>query len=553
MGMYAFGPWTVDLRGDELADIRHRGLPVLRGLRAVVRNRNWLTLTPSVVSCRVEETGESLRLALDVEWAGYTDRYAGRVSVVLDGLSVSVVFEGTAVAEFASNRIGLVVLHRPDDAGRAVTVTSPAGVLRESAFPEHISAHQPFLDIAALSWERDGVAYQLDFGGDVFETEDQRNWTDASFKTYSTPLSRPFPVMHREGDTVSQSIRLSARQVVRVGSETVGVVPELGISAGGSLLAELASDPLTGPDLSLGLGSLLAELASDPSPGSGCVSVEAAVEVASRLGLPLDARIAAVSPADAVAVLRSLPLDRVVRLGVYSASSHLTDQALWDAVAVEAKELDYDGELLAGARSHFTELNRNPGSALPEADAVTYSITPQMHAVEREAVVETLAIQSLTAREAGRIAGGRPLHVGPVTLAPRFNAVATETPLADELPAHDPLQETPFAAAWLLGSVSALTVPGVASVSYGVGLGSPAGELLLQLASLRGRDVLTADAGAGSLVAYPVQMADGVVVLLGNLTGFASLARVVGPSGDHWDVELAPWQTTALRNFGKES
>ncbi|MDD7833896.1 hypothetical protein [Paenarthrobacter sp. AB444] len=545
MGMYAFGPWTVDLRGDELADIRHRGLPVLRGLRAVVRNRNWLTLTPSVVSCRVEETGDSLRLGLDVEWEGYTDRYAGRVSVVLDGLGVSVVFEGTAMAEFASNRIGLVVLHRPDDAGRAVTVTSPAGVLTESAFPEHISAHQPFVDIAALSWERDGVAYQLNFEGDVFETEDQRNWTDASFKTYSTPLSRPFPVMHREGDTVSQSLRLSARQAVRVGSEAVGVVPELGISGVGSLLAELASDPMPGPCALPGIGSLLAELALDPVPGSGCVSVEAAVELASRLGLPLDARIVASSPAEAVAVLRSLPLDRVVRLGVYSAASHVTEAELWDAVAVEAKELTYDGELLAGARGHFTELNRNPGSAVPEAGGVTYSITPQMHAVEREAVIETLAMQSLTAREAGRIAGSRPLHLGPVTLAPRFNAVATEAPLAEELPSRDPLRETPFAAAWLLGSVAALTVPGVASVSYGVELGAPAGELLLQLASLRGREVLTCTE-PGTVAAYPIRTADGLLVFAANLTGFASAIRFIGPSGEYRDVELAPWQTTTV-------
>lgn len=552
MGMYAFGPWTVDLRGDELADIRHRGLPVLRGLRAVVRNRNWLTLTPSVVSCQVEEAGESLRLGLDVEWEGYTDRYAGRVSVVFDATAVSVAFEGTAVAEFASNRIGLVVLHRPDDAGRAVTVTSPAGLLTESTFLEHISAHQPFVDIAAFSWERDGVAHQLDFQGDVFETEDQRNWTDASFKTYSTPLSKPFPVMHREGDTVSQSIRLSARQVVRVGSEVVGVVPELGISGGGSLLAEIASDPLPGPGALPGIGSLLAELALDPAPGSGCVSVDAAVGLASRLGLPLDARIVASSPANAVAVLRSLPLDRVARLAVYSAASHVTEAELWDAVAVEAKELTYDGELLAGARSHFTELNRNQGSAVPGAAGVTYSITPQMHAVEREAVIETLPMQTLTAREAFRIGEGRPLHLGPVTLAPRFNAVATEAPLAEEMPSRDPLQETPFAAAWLLGSVAALTAPGVASVSYGVVPGTPAGELLLELAALRGREVLTCTK-PGTVAAYPVRTAKGVLVFAANLTGFASAVRVVGPSGEYRDVELAPWQTTALRNFGKES
>ena len=32
------------------------------------------------------------------------------------------------------------------------------------------------------------------FHGEVFESEDQRNWGDYSFKTYSTPQARPKPV-----------------------------------------------------------------------------------------------------------------------------------------------------------------------------------------------------------------------------------------------------------------------------------------------------------------------------------------------------------------------
>ncbi|MEJ0031488.1 MAG: hypothetical protein WDO15_14435 [Bacteroidota bacterium] len=49
---------------------------------------------------------------------------------------------------------------------------------------------------------------ELQFEGDIFETEDQRNWGDDSFKTYSTPLSRPYPVMLKPGDKVNQKVRL---------------------------------------------------------------------------------------------------------------------------------------------------------------------------------------------------------------------------------------------------------------------------------------------------------------------------------------------------------
>ena len=39
--------------------------------------------------------------------------------------------------------------------------------------------------------------------------EDQRNWTDASFKTYCTPLARPFPVPVQAGDRVDQRVALT--------------------------------------------------------------------------------------------------------------------------------------------------------------------------------------------------------------------------------------------------------------------------------------------------------------------------------------------------------
>jgi D-apionolactonase len=39
--------------------------------------------------------------------------------------------------------------------------------------------------------------------------EDQRNWTDASFKTYSTPLELPFPVEVAAGERIFQRVVLS--------------------------------------------------------------------------------------------------------------------------------------------------------------------------------------------------------------------------------------------------------------------------------------------------------------------------------------------------------
>ena len=54
----------------------------------------------------------------------------------------------------------------------------------------------------------EGAQAEITFEGDVFETEDQRNWTDTSYKTYSRPLELPFPYSVNAGETIEQRITL---------------------------------------------------------------------------------------------------------------------------------------------------------------------------------------------------------------------------------------------------------------------------------------------------------------------------------------------------------
>ena len=119
-------------------------------------------------------------------------------------------FAGEARSAFLRNRVGLVVLHPAGRRRRGRP--GPAHRRRgssEGRWPEAISPHQPFVDVAGFDWTTEGLAARLDLAGDVFETEDQRNWTDASFKTYSTPLALPFPVPVAVGDRVHQRVRLA--------------------------------------------------------------------------------------------------------------------------------------------------------------------------------------------------------------------------------------------------------------------------------------------------------------------------------------------------------
>ncbi|MGH8241625.1 MAG: hypothetical protein ACREXP_32025, partial [Steroidobacteraceae bacterium] len=160
--------------------------------------------------------------------------------------------DGTANTEFEYNRIGLCVLH-PDDecAGQPYSGKGPDGPV-SGRLPELV-APQPFEDgryvplippISELTMGlRSGGCSHLECEGELFETEDQRNWTDASYKTYGTPLALGFPHRAHEGQMFTQSVRLHATGVsaavtarrsggdvtLRIGPPTQTRLPMLGL------------------------------------------------------------------------------------------------------------------------------------------------------------------------------------------------------------------------------------------------------------------------------------------------------------------------------------
>lgn len=547
------GPWTVDLVGDEFGPIAYRGRTVLRAVKAVVRDHDWRTLEPSVQELEITGNGADLQVSLQVGYAGYGARYAGRLTAALAPDALEVRFDGHAVAGFRSNRIGLVVLHPPGDAGRAVTVIGADGSAVPAHFPVQISPHQPFLDIAALEWTDDGTVFTLSFTGDVFETEDQRNWTDASFKTYSTPLSRPFPVSVGAGDRIRQGLRLQAADGGAAAADTaadtaaggsgsaepaaiggaVSRVPPLALAAGeGAGRGPSHEAPPSLP----GLDAILVELTGPPDQWG--TRLEAAAREAARHGAALDVRVVTAVPERTAAALADWS-GRIARLAVFDPVSHVTEPDTWPAARSAVLAAGFRGGLLAGTRAHFTELNRNSGRLPTAADALTFSITPQMHSTEVRHLVETVPMQRLAAQQALRLGAGRPVHVGPVTLRPRFNAVATAagSPAAES----DELQAEPFTAAWTLASIAALSLDGVASVCYfepagprGISAADgalyPVGELLQQLAALRGAPVLEVPA-TGPVTLYPVRTPEAVLLFAANLSPRPAEAEVLLPAG----------------------
>lgn len=141
-----------------------------------------------------------------------------------------------------------------------------------------------------------------------------------------------------------------------------------------------------------------------------------------------------------------------------------------------------------------TSLNSTEhGATLPLdlLDEVGFAANPQVHAFDRGSILSTPNALATAVRDAVDIAAGRPLLVGPLTLAPIFNAVASVPTRSHELSA-DTRQHDALAADWALQAINAASVADAITIyetagDWGVlnadGIPSPSYFALLEGAS----------------------------------------------------------------------
>jgi D-apionolactonase len=467
--------------------VGHAGIRRLRcggadllSAQVAVRDSNWGTV-PGITDAFEATPGTDGYLArwhvahrdddLQFEWDAQLDvRAAGPGSAEL-----TFTVDGVARRDFMANRIGICVLHPLTMAGTTIGVRK-----HDRWLPVHLpAAISPDAPVSLF----DGLRYELPGGGiaeitlagDEFEMEDQRNWTDASLKTYCPPLARPFPRRFASGERLRQSLsvrvaghrrRPPARAKpteVRVGRRTGLSLPDIG-----SAVAP-RDVPLSDQDKALvrTLGLRHVHAVVDSASPRWADDLEHGLRTAAALGCKLDLEIVVAAASEISGIASAIGADAAGltgRIFLYDRASSVTTAAL--AAAWPAGRL---GPAAGGSRANFAELNR---ASLPLARlcAVAFAVNPQVHASDDESVMSTVAVHGAVARQAVRLAGGRPVVVGPVTLRPRFNAVATGPPRrrpAGSLPDDvDPRQAGSFAAAWLLGSIAAIVPAGVSAATY---------------------------------------------------------------------------------------
>ena len=460
--------------------IRLGNTEIIRMIYSAVRNQNWETIEP-IIESEIFEIGEnSFKIKLKVRYQANPIYLLAEY--IISGKQNKIQFEmqGTAQSDFLKNRIGFCVLHPiAECAGKKAKVSHPDGTNADFTFPQQIAAYQPVQNIQSMQWSPvEGIDATLNFSGDLFEMEDQRNWTDASYKTYCTPLGFPFPVEIKKGDTVHQLVELIVETKIisenfdsvfefSWNPDQVYLLPELGTASSSR------NESLTQSEIKLlkklPVQHLRVELHM-MQDNYRKMLVKATLE-SQALGWPLfivlylskNYREEYQQFAEVCNDLKT-PVNYLLPLG----ENHLSFS---DFDEFEPKiRLDFPCiQSGTGVNAYFAELNRNkPNTA--KADFVSFTVCPQVHAFDCASLVENLAAQAEVVLSAKKLFPGKPIFISPVSLKQRFNVVAT----ADEAESHsgilplsvDVRQPSVFAASWTLGNLKFLAQSSAGLVTY---------------------------------------------------------------------------------------
>jgi D-apionolactonase len=488
------GPVTARLVGRDLRNVRFGGTEIAQRIYVAVRDRDWGTVPGEIADLTVEEGEDRFTVRFTVRHRQHLHlqdidfTWQGEILGEPDG-TVSYAMDAVAGRDMTYKLVGLNVHHGMREyAGRSCEGITPDGPIADAFSVEvapqlvadetEIPIFPPLESLTAHL--ADGVSVRFDFAGDTFEFEDQRNWSDASFKSQSFPPRRGGFYAIREGEHVWQKVTItpSGRPSPLTGEDgpieiALGdVIPHpippigLGMASHGrslsgkeaNLLAALRPDHLR-VDLRLADAGYPAELAR-------------ATEDANTLACGLELALHLTDDAErqlmelAVRLRDAARIDRVL---VFHTSELATDPR-WVALARHHLEEAAPGTLFAGGtNANFCELNRFRRAGAPE-DGIVYSITPQIHAFDELSLAENIAAQPETMATARAYGEGRPVIVSPVTLKQRFNAVASgeeSEPAPGELPPQvDPRQMSLFAAGWTAGSLKRLLESGVNAATY---------------------------------------------------------------------------------------
>jgi hypothetical protein len=497
----AAGRLSVRIADGQIKSVVWDGTEIARGITYFLRDADWATPLATSMIGPIRGNGESCGTEIVGEIDSGPIRFKYTVSIDADASGrLRISTEGTALSSFQSNRVGLTFLHPvPHCCGRALTVTHSDGSEEATSFPLPISPSQPVFDIAALSYElSDRQTVETTFrsvrpDGSVqyFEMEDQRNWGDASYKTYVGSLLDPWPFDVKAGDTFVQEIVIAVKAAgTRAAAAASGKPEPREAGVGGFKVPEIGvSVPLDGAAGALENirrhgcfrpAYVSAYLRSDSmNPGE----LEALCSVAKTLDCRLEVELEVHGEPDEALASAA---ERISKAGL-DVHSILACPAPYlksyqpDAVWPDVMPLDAFYGLVrrhfpasrvgGGMLTYFTELNRKwpPAGAM---DYVGHAYCPIIHAADDETVLQNIDSLPFIAETVAQRLPGTAYEIVSATLSMRHNpygAAPQPNPLGRRMAMAitDPREKGQFGGLWMLEVAEAVAETHVEAITLG--------------------------------------------------------------------------------------
>jgi hypothetical protein len=478
---------TAWLDGTSLRRVSWNGSEVIQGIVVAVRDEAWNTIPADIAE--VEIDGSEAGFDVSFRAGHVAEGIALHWTATIRGLATGTIeyaFDGVFDGPSVFNRIGFNVLlgsmeyagqpyrARASD-GSTIAARFPVDVQPQAIVDDHLAGFAPpFVGIAATTI--DGVTATIELGGDEYEVEDQRNWTDASYKLYTPPLTPSTRRVAEPGDHVRQRVVVAlsgtptrrrptrrSRTVELDESGDAGRPPDIGIAMG----PRPVSAAVAGRFAELAPAHLRVDVRPDPS---GSFDLEAAAALARPSGSNLEValHLPAATPdviEAAASVLRPhLAAGDVILAFAPGRPGFDVATSAEDAVRIrEALQARLGPVRIgSGTDSFFSALNRSDMTAAAY-HTVAWSMSPTVHASDTDSIVENLAgVAAAVLKVRGRV-GDLPIRIGPVTLQTR-NGPYPAGPASIGRP--DPRLTTSFAAAWAIAVAAELAKAGIEALTF---------------------------------------------------------------------------------------
>ena len=459
----SFGGVDLDISPRALRNVSYNGVNLIEAIYPALRSSDWSTL-------ELIQTNQS-EIRTDSSWDYY--RREDLPGVLTSEFEVSVsssqklVLRNTVTGHAATslNRWGInICLSTKAWAGSQLKLNSEEFRLPMTIAPQQVNSgviQGMFPPSNSLFLSRaDGLQLSIVSTGLILESEDQRNWTDSSYKIYGGSLQDPRPLLLQAGDRWVQEIAIEfvpSSAKLQAGNPHIKIyenipLPEIGIQLNDEV--ETRRDQV--PDFLnvLGINHVRIDLENYRSEY---------MEILKKAGLNLE--LASLSESTDLAQSTSNELSLAGLPKGTRVLSHLDRRRITKAGDVDHNFNHPNFQIVPGTDAYFVDLHREPGDL---EEMASFSIVPTVHLTDSESVFRSLPIQSEAVLMARQQIAKR-IFVSPITYRLRGNPegghLATQrlTKTAQHL---DSRIHTLEAGAWTLGSIHALAVAGASSGTW---------------------------------------------------------------------------------------